>query len=138
MRQIKMKVWDIAKKVFIPEDVYAIVNRGIDNYFGVMLSGWEDYREGEYFYDTNQQLILSTGLLDKNGKEIYEGDIIKYKDYSKGGVLNLSCKEPSQPTRTVFVEIENILTGFKPKGLVDFKDCEIIGNIYQHPNLLTQ
>ena len=66
-----------------------------------------------------------TGLLDKNGKEIYEGDILKWND------------EVSQVMWRLYdsmFEIEKIFNGFSERVTSDY---EIIGNIYENPELLT-
>ena len=67
-----------------------------------------------------------TGLTDKNGKKIFEGDIVR--EY--GGE---SCQG--------YYEIDNVLTVKIPDTLINFEmsyDCEykIIGNIYDNPELL--
>ncbi|MDO4912985.1 MAG: YopX family protein [Bifidobacteriaceae bacterium] len=80
-------------------------------------------------------LMQSTGLKDKNGKEIYEGDIVKYKY-----VVNAF---------TGAVTYNKDFAGF---GLVDdggyfftfgelaediyFSSLEVVGNIYENPELL--
>jgi uncharacterized phage protein (TIGR01671 family) len=71
------------------------------------------------------EVMQYTGLKDKNGKEIYEGDVVNFE-----GITNY--------------EIKFIRGGFA----VDFKDGhrylgqfanpEIIGNIYENPELLPQ
>ena len=66
-REIKFKVWDIYKKVFIPNDVFAITTSNY-SYFAVMIKDWENYKEGEYMYPNAQTLVQFTSLLDKNGK----------------------------------------------------------------------
>lgn len=131
MREIKFKVWDIGKKVFIPTDVYALLLTG-EKGFGIMTKDWENYREGEYFYENSQTLIQFTGLLDKNGKEIYEGDIVQdvvvkmksavvFTDYANFG-LKSNLKDN---------EYETIDPAFTETSI------EIIGNIYENENLLT-
>jgi hypothetical protein len=73
------------------------------------------------------KLMQYTGLKDKNGKEIYEGEILNYPGY-----LPLE----------VWFEDGAFLVGIKDKSdqhLFQSKAeyMEVIGNIYENPNLLT-
>lgn len=76
-----------------------------------------------------------TGLLDKNGKEIYEGDIIKTKRY--GVVHGQSNTQGADLFRVVYKNaqfyIDNKLRHFY---LQDSRCNEVIGNIYDNPELL--
>ena len=76
-----------------------------------------------------------TGLLDKNGKEIYEGDIIKTKRY--GVVHGQLNTQGADLFRVVYKNaqfyIENKLRHFY---LQDSRCNEVIGNIYDNPELL--
>lgn len=85
------------------------------------------------------EIMQYTGLKDKNGIEIYEGDIIIYKDYTNGAILSLKG-EDKQPRRAAVIKLENIVTGFKAYGMADFdvRHIEVIGNIHQNPELLNQ
>lgn len=75
-----------------------------------------------------KNLMEFTGLKDKNGKDIYEGDIIQ-----------------SAETKLLYVVVyeKGIFRGEqKPKTMAwmhphDFHNHEIIGNIYENPELLT-
>ena len=76
-----------------------------------------------------------TNLKDKNGKEIYEGDIIEFKQY----VIDSNNKVNPNKFKTVVQEVKfesSIITqGFNVYKA--FSDrCEIIGNIYENPELL--
>ena len=73
------------------------------------------------------KLMMFTGLQDKHGKEIYEGDILNsdYKNCSKGVVEYQSgCFGMDEPDEG-FTTFEHIIE----------KDWEIIGNIYENPEL---
>lgn len=77
------------------------------------------------------ELSQYTGLHDKNGVEIYEGDILALRE--KYG--NTDRKDA--------VKWEEDLTGFKPFNWYDsdcdvyYKTeyCEVIGNLFEHPHL---
>jgi uncharacterized phage protein (TIGR01671 family) len=69
-----------------------------------------------------------TGLKDKNGKEIYEGDIVRHKQYIKWGEL-------SECTGTVAIDPNRGVTvGYDSIG----RDIEVIGNIHDNPELLKE
>jgi len=74
-------------------------------------------------------LMQFTGLKDKNGKEIYEGDIVKRGDFVDEVVFEsgkFTTKRGFGWAGAVFY------LGNQPMGF------EIIGNIYENPELLTK
>ena len=75
--------------------------------------------------DKDCDLMQFTGLLDKNGKEIYEGDIIEY-EFSAGF-------DGTHRDEVVFRDGK-----FLPMVAdEEYSEVEIIGNIYENPELLT-
>ncbi len=77
-------------------------------------------------------LMQSTGLFDRNGKEIFEGDILDYKGRKAlvrwhGSYASFIYRFVDEPHK------QN--AEWKPLYLAYMK-CEIIGNIYENPELL--
>lgn len=96
-----------------------------------MISGVEDF----YAYD-EFELMQSTGWIDKNGKEIFEGDVVKY--------------EVGRNTYTEEVAYDKNFAGFGVKDAkanvvftfgeiaedISLISLEVIGNIYENHELL--
>lgn len=77
-------------------------------------------------------LMQSTGLFDRNGKEIFEGDILDYRGRKAlvrwhGSYASFIYRFVDEPHKQK--------AEWKPLYLAYMK-CEIIGNIYENPDLL--
>ena len=71
MREIKFRAWDKSDNVWLEEDQFVIYPQGI---FDAWLGQDEPLEMDEVI------LMQYTGLKDKNGKEIYEGDIVLWSN----------------------------------------------------------
>ena len=131
---IKYKLWDKENKKFLEDDWetdYAILPNGIviemyDNGFG----------EGYSVHNLdNIEVLQFTGFKDKSGKEIYEGDILRYRFPYDGRIIHISSVS--------YLEIQSSF------GIVDLygnniplydiackEYVEVIGNIYENKELL--
>ena len=103
-------------------------------------SNYDDYEDFEYKDVTDKiELMQYTGLHDKNGKEIYEEDVVK--------ITNKNSKViPIKPLIAQIVWSEEYLAyilittsvkdAFENLGdYIDY-DIEVIGNVFENPELL--
>lgn len=90
-----------------------------------------------FHYADEERLMQFTGLKDKNGKDVFQDDlaminnelcVVNFDAYFICGWEFKSIKNGSYP-------FNSTCTNFNNTGCSDF---EIIGNIYENPNLLTQ
>ena len=93
----------------------------------------------EYDYSSEYVIMQSTGLTDKNGREIFEGDVVSAvalsNDHGQRGVTN---------TRTVRAFMGNscLCLGFEEMGVPIFPfnvdhTIQILGNIHENPELVS-
>lgn len=82
-------------------------------------------------------LQTSTGKFDKNGVEIFEGDIIKY-DYIDGCFSDGKLSERNQVKEVKPYLTTNFDAEFSggPDGTFTYENIEVIGNIFKNPELI--
>ena len=125
MRTIKFRAWD-GKEMFI--DIIPLPNGNV--------AQMEDEEEIWAWAEKPKAIMQFTGLHDKNGKEIYGGDILSYtnkKGWKHDWLVFWSDK--LQWGMKCFKGHDNSHT---PQSLYNKAEAhEVIGNIYENPELLS-
>lgn len=98
------------------------------------------FKLGYERYDFRQLKIMQcTGLCDKNGKLIYEGDILDYTVFDHNGHDTQKIgKIEFVGSRYMIYDSDPRDEGYFDLDWIEQQDCEleVIGNIYENPELL--
>lgn len=159
MREIKFRAWDKDTEQMIYSDERDKKDREIDYSFEVTKDGttcwWEqDFDDSMGYPTTNSghldNIMQYTGLKDKNGGEIYEGDIVIFNhmkvEYPKEDIFlhDVNRTEYHKKYVTEFcntyyrcgVRFRNGSTHFMVvQATIMNHNVEVIGNIYENPEL---
>ncbi|AFK87435.1 MULTISPECIES: YopX family protein [Thermoanaerobacterium] len=132
MREIKFRVWDKRRKMWLGDTEVCMYG---DGSIYVLGDGWQDITN-----DDNYEIVRYTGLKDKTKKEIYERDILRCKIWNP-----MSCERDCVLEVVVIWdqsvgswEFKDIRRKFANVSWIFIDDVEIIGNIYQNPELLKE
>lgn len=147
MREIKFRAWDTATKSWLNFDKYHEFTYNPDLAYNILrLSAGDQERLVWQQY---------TGLKDRHGKEVYQGDVLKikadkegYGSTSYGGVAEVTaqtCGFAISPLKPTLQELDEQWRkgggGWDSSSFWhitddDGKNIEVIGNIYESPELL--
>lgn len=125
MRELKFRAWNVSEKCWAKE-FYPLFNGYDEGRGGHWMEGVQGDNDEDLMVSNKEVVICQyTGLKDRKGKEIYEGDVIAGmgfiewipKDARFGFNISGEMKEVE------FYELTS-------------KDISIIGNIYENPELL--
>ena len=141
-REIKFRAWDKDKEKMLSWK--QIIHNTSNNLFGGL---FELFRRLERF-----KALQFTGLKDKNGKEIYEGDIVNIAEISSCACCKIKDREIGIVCFKEFTFYDGEYTHTVIGYCVDYgdvdgdckeinSDCyiiEVIGNIYENKKLLNK
>jgi uncharacterized phage protein (TIGR01671 family) len=129
MRKMKFRVWDNENYLSSPFDFYDVISGHIE-------------------FTDDCQVMQYTGINDKNGKEIFEGDIIQIEKPRAGNenqrrlvewvdrrskmVINYNC------VGDIGFTFKSLKKGIGNDTVWEPFEAKVIGNIYENPELLTQ
>ncbi len=123
MREIKFRAWNQQWQQMVEvADASWTKRQQIDQ---IRPAGSPDYCDARDF-----ELMQYTGLKDKNGKEIYEGDIVERVD---GSMVVIKWSRGSHSFEWFSMKIPD---RFWNSEAEDWEISEVVGNIYENPSLL--
>lgn len=148
MKRPKFRVWDKEEqKWYVPTyKAYKKELHDIDINLDGSLSIRTFDESGKYvtihesMFEGRYELLQSTGLFDKNGKEIYESEIVDVSTVGGRFYLRGIVKKVKGGFYIEELTRSNVtpLTDFYFKGYTNTLEIKIIGNIYQDKDLLEE
>lgn len=130
MREIKFRAYNRDWNMTLPVDEIKFEN-GEAVSVSVTIKASDYDHKGEWAdYIVGDEITIEqfTGLKDKNGKEIYEGDILKYEETGSFGVMTWLEK-------TAQFGFSNGWAN-PVYGYTNVNEAVIIGNIFENPELI--
>jgi uncharacterized phage protein (TIGR01671 family) len=129
MREFKFRAWEIdSQEMFYPD-----TTNNNEYFFSGFMEGFLIVATSPYSSKYDYVIMQYTGLKDKNVKEIYEGDILRldahqdfFVDFHEGCFV---CRSTNR--------IQKINWAPASLRLLIEKGYEVIGNIYDNPDLIT-
>lgn len=145
LKDFDFRIWSVKKEKYLDELYSNIISlssdksiKGYNRHYKILAIEFSPYDSIPLMNDNEEcfEIELFTGLYDKNGKKIYEGDILYYfKDCSEGEVFKYQVlfKEGAFylfESYDGFVDDEDLIAEF------DLKELQVMGNIHENKELL--
>lgn len=150
-REIKFNIHDKTTDTYYRNSDYDFnIDFGSKTIAITIREGYSEIAALDYEKEIECVLLQFTGLYDDSGKEIYEGDIVKIQDKTETKTFYISevlitCNGSIVKAHPSHVKLGHEhwreLSWYCDYGVGDenrmgYISCEVIGNIYQNPNLL--
>ena len=123
MRELKFRVWDIERECYLDETELAGITPD-----GKYILYIEEEEISKIEISGDYAVERYTGLKDKNGKEIYEGNVVEYDWHIIGD-------KPAYRTKEVVV-FDDMRARVGNNRVINCTNVEVIGNIHESPELL--
>lgn len=132
-REVKFRIWDKTSNRMLYQDDFERVELDTKNKMVSLVRS--ETIESSYVLDYEDsieaEIMQYTGLKDKNGKKVYEDDIIQYSHKAVGMILR------KVRMKYGMWGIEGIVKGTQiPFANILESEYEVIGNIHENPELL--
>ena len=121
MKGLKFRVWDIERECYLDENEI----EGVTN-DGKYILYIEEEEISKLEIEGNYIIEQYTSLKDKNGKEIYEGDLVAYE---KNNIASV---------RFEYGGFYPFVEPYNDFGCPSGKEVEVIGNIHENADLLEE
>lgn len=138
-RKIELRTWlKLENKMGVIGSFYPVSKR-------IILQN-EKRNYGFKFYEDNEYVLMQyTGIKDKNGKEIYEGDIVQFCWFNQRQEEThiTSVIKFAEGMWQIWTKINTPFFGLDEayslyNGAEQDDEIEVIGNIYENPELITK
>jgi uncharacterized phage protein (TIGR01671 family) len=136
MRQHKYRIWDKQQNKFHTDRDWGLSLDGTHIIGFSSHDSWDQDKGYKIKLTDNFVVQDFIGLLDKHGKEIYKGDIVLYRKQNREVRIGEFC-DGADDRVGVFLQCPKIKhRNFGTNKLSAFNSCEVIGNIFENPDLL--
>lgn len=138
MREIKFRVWNTSLKKYIPDHLVHISPDG-RFLFGALYFKPDLYKYSPDILKGENVVEQFTGLKDKNGTEIYEGDIVKYHPHHRGVPYRVYWADKSAKfligrDGVIGQSFSDIMHNLNTGRIA----LEVVGNIHENPELMEE